>query len=369
MRIRPFDAHDVPHVASLWQYWFRDKTRTPDADLVDLARRIYVGRPGGDPDVTSLVADDEHGSMLGFLGVTATPVIVDGQHRTLAGVFPSVVAPEASTSVASLLLRKFLAGPQALTLSDGGHVKFERIWQLLGGRIAPTASMRWIKLLRPTELGSGRVLAKRAYGRTLQPIWEPLAGGLDAVIRRIRPASFRPTPSGYRGEPLTPADLIATIEEQHARTRLRPDYDVRYLDWLFREMAEIPGQGDWHATRVRSPNGGVAGWWIAYLQPGGASRVFALDATERHLGGVVDQLFEQADAAGVGALVGRLEPRLRGPLSTRGTFVHNGGSLQMIHSSDRSLLDDALLGRLAFSRLEGENWYWWGIAASPDGAA
>ena len=140
MRIRPFDERDVPQVASLWQYWFRDKTRTPDADLVELVRRIYLERPGGDPDVTSLVADDGRGAMLGFLGVTATPVVVDGQHRTLAGVFPSVVAPEASTTVASLLLRKFLAGPQALTISDGGHVKFERIWTMLGGGIAPTAS-------------------------------------------------------------------------------------------------------------------------------------------------------------------------------------------------------------------------------------
>jgi len=51
-------------------------------------------------------------------------------------------------------------------------------------------------------------------------------------------------------------------------------------------------------------------------------------------------------------------------MAARGTFTHNGGSRQLVHARDASLRDDALLGRLAFSRLEGENWYWWGIDAA-----
>jgi hypothetical protein len=35
----------------------------------------------------------------------------------------------------------------------------------------------------------------------------------------------------------------------------------------------------------------------------------------------------------------------------------------MVHAADPTLRDDALLGRLAFSRLEGENWYWWAITS------
>ncbi len=369
MRIRPFDAGDVRDVASLWQYWFRDKTREPAPDLVTLARRIYVERPGGDPAIPSLVAEGDQGEMLGFLGVTATPVLVDGQPGTLAGVFPSVVAPEAPTTVASFLLRKFLAGPQALTLSDGGHVVFERIWQLLGGGIAPTASLRWIKAFRPARIGLGVALRGRRSGTALgtlaSTLASPLATGSDAIARTAGGGWFRgPGASdAYRSEPLTPADFIAAIESVHARTRLRPRYGEDYLVWLFAQMASIRDQGVFEPTLVTTAAGDVAGWWIGYLRPGRTSRVFALDGADRHLGGVVDQLFARADEAGVGALVGRLEPRLRAPLATRGTLVHNGGSLQMVHAADPTLRDDALLGRLAFSRLEGENWYWWAITS------
>jgi hypothetical protein len=84
---------------------------------------------------------------------------------------------------------------------------------------------------------------------------------------------------------------------------------------------------------------------------------------ERHIDGVVDHLFARAAEAGVGGLAGRLEPRLRRSMATRHAFAHNGGSLMMVHGRDPSLVDDALLGRLALSRLEGENWYWWAIVS------
>jgi hypothetical protein len=123
------------------------------------------------------------------------------------------------------------------------------------------------------------------------------------------------------------------------------------------------------ATLLRTADGAPVGWWVAYLRPGGTSRVFALDGADRHLDAVVDHLFARADDAGVGAVIGRLEPRLRRTMAARGTFTHNGGSRQFVHARDATLRDDALLGRLAFSRLEGENWYWWGIEEARVGGA
>jgi hypothetical protein len=371
VRIRPFEPGDAPAVSALWRYWFRDKRHEPAEDLAGWVRRIHVARPGGDPDVVSLIAEDAGGETLGFLGVTATPVVLDGAPATLAGVFPSVVAPEAPTMVATLLLRKVLKGPQALTLSDGGHVKFERIWEGLGGAIAPTASLRWVKVLRPSRLAASRLLERRWSGRVLAPAWRPVARLADAAARAAAPDRFRVGAAGpLRSVPLEPEGLIEAVHEVHGRTRLRPDYAPAYLRWLFDAMADIPSQGALARRLLRDEGGRPVGWWIAYLHPGRISRVFALDGAPRHIGSVIDDLFTTADAAGVGALIGRLDPRLRRPLATRGAFLHNGGSLQMVHARDASLRDDALLGRLAYSRLEGENWYWWGIVASPpDGVA
>jgi hypothetical protein len=362
MKIRPFEPEDAAAVASLWQYWFRDKTRTPAPGMKELVTRLYVENPNSDPTIPSLVAEGGNGTMLGFLGVTVTPVRVDSAPGSLACVFPSVVDPDAPTTVASFLLRKFLTGPQVFTISDGGNVKFERIWETLGGAIGQLQSLRWVKLLRPFELGAGIVTQRRGL-RPWGPVVAPVARGGDLLARRVARGRLRTTPSSWKGEPLSPEALIEANATLHRNARLRPDYHPEYLRWLFAEMTDIREQGSFRATLVRDDRGAVAGWYAYYLQPGGVGRVFALEAHERRLDGVIDHLFAEADAGGAGALIGRLEPRLRRPMSARGCLVHAGGSLQMLHARDRSLVDDALLGRLAFSRLEGENWYWWRIVS------
>lgn len=362
-------------MASLWQYWFRGKSRRPDTGLTELVMRIYVEDPNGDDDITSLVAEDTEGTMLGFLGTSVMPVIVDGEERKMAGIFPSVVAPEASSTVASLLLRKFLAGPQALTFSDGGHAKFERIWQALGGGVGPIQSLRWVKLFRPGQLGLDMLVRRRGSIRIAKPVLQPLAAGADWLGRRVIPTRFTAdtridansenlvttSREEYRSEELTPTLLAEFAPLFHVKARLQPRYTEAHTSWQFGEMRKITEQGTLQTRLVRTRDNSPVGWFVYYLRPGGLSNVYAIEGLDRHLPGVVDQLFLEADAGGAGALIGRLEPSLRRSMRERGALVHNGGSLQLIHSRDKSLLDDALLGRVGFNRLQGENWYWWAI--------
>jgi len=373
MKIRRFEFADAPAVAALWQYWFRNKTRVPVPGLVDLVRRIYLEDPNRDDEITSLVAESDQGGLQGFLGVTATPVVVDGRATMMAGVFPSVVDPTAPTAVASLLLRKFLAGPQVFTVSDGGHAKFERIWETLGGQIAQLQSLYWMKPFRPSRVAAS--LALRGAGNLLlAPVLNPLADGLDWVARQLAPRRLTaqvpepvsPTRAASRAtslveEPLTPGLLAEVAPAIHGKTRLRPVYREEHLSWLFGQMARIRQQGELKAKLLRTRGGEAVGWYVYYLLPGGVSRLFALEMYDRHLDDAVDHLFADAETGGAGALIGRLEPRLRRPLVARHCLVDGGGSLLMVHSRDRSLMDEAALGRLAFSRLQGENWYWWGI--------
>jgi len=360
MRIRPFEPTDAEGVASLWQYWFRGKSRVPDPGLVELVRRMYVEHPTVDDEVRPLVAD-EGDEMLGFLGITTMPVMVDGQERTMAGLFPPVVNPGASTTVATFLLRKFLTGPQVFTFSDGGHVKFERIWELLGGSIAQMQSLRWVKVFRPGALGLGMASGKSSVLRTLAPLLGPVVRGGDVAARRVvRSYLTSGTVADYSSEALTPVMLARHAPELLGRSRLWPRYDETHVAWQFGQMAKIVRQGDFRARLVRQGEE-VVGWYVYYLKKGGVCRVFDLEAEPKHLDAVIGMLFAEADEDGAGALIGRMEPRLRGPMNRHGALVHNGGSLLMVHSKDQSLVTDALLGRLAFSRLQGENWYWWAI--------
>ncbi len=372
MNIRPFVAEDADAVASLWQYWFKDKTRNPDPALAALVRRVYVEDPNVDEEIPSLVAEGDDGKMLGFLGANIMPVEVDGRMAKMAGIFPSVVDPDASTTVASFLLRRFLGGSQAFTFSDGGHAKFERIWEALGGQIAHLPSLRWVKLLRPLELvvSSGR--GRKRLG-PLAPVARPFAKGGDALLRRLEGQRFKAPPSvdglkprqdeaePYTLENLTPSDIAQVTPAMHAGARLRPLYDRVHMEWQFAAMAKITEQGEFTARLVRLHNGQVAGWFVYYMKPGGVSRVFAIEGHKRYLATVMSALIIDADSRGAGALIGRLEPRLRRIAAQHTEIVYSKGSLQMVHSKDPTLMTEAQLGRLAYSRLQGENWYWWAL--------
>lgn len=364
MKVRPFRAEDAPAVAALWQYWFKDKTLVPDSRLTDLARRIYAEDPNVDDEITSLIAEGPDGQVLGFLGVSVMPVEVDGASGKMAGVFPSVVHPDASSTVATFLLRRFLAGPQVLTFSDGGHVKFERIWEALGGQIAQMQSLRWIVPFRPLETAAGSGSARKVVGR-LQPGFVYLAKGADQVLRGLSRRRLRAPAAGndYVTEPLTPSELVAVAAKLDSKARLRPLYDPEHLAWQFGEMSKIADLGEFTAHVVKTRNGSPVGWYVYYLKRGGVSRLFALQGLEKHLDGVTGHLLADADRRGAGAVMGRMEPKLRRVMAGRTDLIVPKGSLMMVHSKDPSLMSDALLGRLAFTRLQGENWYWWAIAS------
>lgn len=364
MRIRAFEPDDAEGVASLWQYWFKDKTRVPDPALTSLVRRIYVEDPNVDDEITSLIAEEDDGTLLGFLGVSVMPVMLDGSEAKMAGVFPSVVAPEASTTVASLLLRRFLTGPQAFTFSDGGHVKFERIWEALGGQIAQAQSLRWVRLFRPAEVAS----SSGGVGRALGPfgsVAQFLARGGDRLARPLAGGRLvvreQADLVGYSVEELTPPALVDVSAVLKRRVRMRPVYTERHTTWLFGEMSKIDELGEFSPRLVRAPNGEPVGWFVYYMKPGGISRVFVLEAADKHKTATMDLLFRDADSRGAGALIGRFEPRLRSVIAERVDIISPKGSLQMVHSKDPSLMADAQIGRLAYSRLQGENWYWWAL--------
>ena len=158
-------------------------------------------------------------------------------------------------------------------------------------------------------------------------------------------------------------ELVAAAAKLDSKTRLRPLYDAEHLAWQFGEMKRIDDLGEFTAHVVKTRDGSPVGWYVYYLKRGGVSRLFALEGHDKHLEGVTGHLLADADRRGAGAVMGRMEPKLRRVMAGRTDLIVPKGSLMMVHSRDPSLMSDALLGRLAFTRLQGENWYWWAIAS------
>ena len=370
MNVRPFEAEDAEAVASLWRYWFHDKVRGPAPKLARLARRWYAEHPFADLEVPSLVATDDDGKLVGFLGVMVTPVEVDGKPGRLAGIFPPVLDPEgAPTTLAALLLRRFLAGPQDFTFSDGGHPKFERIWTSLGGEVAPLASIRWIKLLRPVELMAGARIERPWLRRVLQPV----ARGSDGLLRRGVPgfltAAPIPLPGGRSAashHKIITRQVSANEWEEAAASlrseaRLRPCHTPDLIAWLTHEISSVERLNPVQLGVAEDEYGSVVGTWFTSVPVGDLARVFSLSAKPRWSGEVVNAMLADAEAGGATAVMGRLDPVFRRAITDARCLLHAGGSLQLLHARDRTLLRDALLGNVAFSRLDGEAWSWWAI--------
>jgi hypothetical protein len=136
--------------------------------------------------------------------------------------------------------------------------------------------------------------------------------------------------------------------------RLCVDYDERFLEWLFREMAAVSSRG----TLVRHllwRGENLLGWYVAYIKPRGISNVIQIMATRSGLETVLDCLFAEAWNGGSGALEGRLEPALYEPLYRRRCLLRYG-TRALFHSRDQEVAAAISFGGSSLSRLDGD---WW----------
>jgi hypothetical protein len=328
--------------------------------LAAFFERTLLDHPWADPEIRSLVYE-ESGQILGVLGSNVRRMRFDGRAIRMACSAHLLADPRVRhKGVGALLLRRFLSGPQDLTITDGANETVRRMWEGLGGRTVHVSCLTFVRVLRPFGLAAHRALGRfgiRGGERALAP----LARALDAAASRL--VDRRPT-GRTQGEPLTPPALLEHLPDLAEGLRLVPDYDAEYLTWLFAELRRVGHErvfpdrvprGDVVAELV-SGDGRVIGWYVCQLRPGGLCRVLQLVARPRAAGPVLDHLVRRADELGAAGVYGRLEPRLVGPLSERRTLLRFSKGRMLVHGRDDEMTDSVLRGEALLTRLDGE---WW----------
>jgi len=357
VRIRPLLRDDLPALAILYERIHRSGSVVPPPGLAAYFARTFLDHPWADPEVPSLVYEDR-GRILGFIGSTVRRLRFDGQAIRLGCTGPFFADPAASSkSVGPFLLRRYMQGPQELTITDAANETVRRIWERFGGECLHLSSIRWTRLFRPVQCAADELLMRAGRPR-LQSAVRPALRALDAVVTRLPGPVFRLGVPQVTATPLTPDSLIEHLPAVAGSLRVYPDYDRRFLLWLFRELGQVRRIGELSAMLVRDPGGSVLGWYVCLIRSKGLSQVLQLAAAEQNVGRVVDHLFAQARVAGALGLVGRLEPRLLVPLATRGCMLHNQGKyFAMIHSRVPGLTAVVRDGRALLTRMEGETWF------------
>ena len=348
--VRPLATGDIPAVAQLFSRVYPRARWASQADCEAYFQQMFFASPWANPRLPSWVAM-QGTRAVGFIGVMPRPMRLRAQAVQAAVVTQLMVEQDGRQGVtAAQLLRKALAGPQALTISDGANETSRKMWQALGGLTSTLYSLQWRRLLRPAQSTLQR--ASGPHGRAAAILATPVA-----VLADVCNAYYRALPraSGLVEETLDAARLLEGLGDAAKGVALSPDYDHDSLDWLLTQVRAKRRHGELQARRLRLPGGAIAGWFLYYLN-GGTSKVLQLHAHEDTARVVLDHLFNHAWRGGASAIEGRMEPRLAHALGRRHCLFHSSSVYTLIHSRDAGLLATFARGDAFFSRLEGE---WW----------
>jgi hypothetical protein len=352
--IRPCTRDDLPQVAILYEQVMRSGTDVPAPGLVPFLERVLFDHPWADPELPSLVYEQD-GAIAAFLGSHVRRFAVDGSTIRLACSGQFVSSPTVQKRGAgALLLRKYLAGPQELTITDGPSDAVGRMWERLKGQRVWLGSLSWTRVFRPWS-ASG-VLQGMRDNSAWQAADRLIGSQADAVLARAARGYLRVPDPDTRSEALSAAAMLELLPDLARHWDIVPAYDRPFVDWLFAEMAAVSSRGPLVKHLVVAPDGRPLGWYVGYLPPGGIAQVMQVMAAPDDAEAVVHHLLHHAQAAGVAAIQGRLEPHLfDAVLKLRCKLRRSHPAL--IHSSAHPEIIGAVFqGRALLTRMEGE---WW----------
>ena len=95
MVIRPLERADLTSAATLYDVGFRDGPCPADPAIADILERILFGNPWADPELPSLIATDDQGRAVGFIGAIPRRMRLGGRPVRLVVASHFVVDPAA----------------------------------------------------------------------------------------------------------------------------------------------------------------------------------------------------------------------------------------------------------------------------------
>lgn len=372
--IRPFTRDDVPAVADLWQKVFRHSSRPASPSLRAYFEQVFCENPWQDPSLPSLVYESQRDDqVIGFLGVLPRRMTFNGQPIRVAVATQLMVdATKRRGFTAIELMRRFFAGPQDLSFSDGANETARQVWERAGGTVSPLYSLEWTRALRPAAFLLSR-LARSASGAgherraPLAAICRWAASPLDCLAGRLSLAGGScPLPEGLSIEPATPEALYSCVAARAARYALAPDYDPASWRWLLTRAAQARAFGTLLGRVVRDANDQIGGWFIYYARPDHIAQVLQVGAGTLPADCVLSCLFHDACRQGAIALSAQADPLTLDVLSANRCRLTCPGFGVLVQSRSSELLNAIHRGHAMLTRLEGEWWLRLGIDRRSD---
>lgn len=313
--IRPYAPADAAQVLALHERTLPAQAAYSLDFLKALYDEVLFDHPWSDDELPSLVYERDDGSLLGFLGVVPRPMVFGGRRIRAAVSVRFMVDPSSRRGglAATALHRRFLRGPQELSLIENANLAARRVWAGTPGVVAvPLSCISWTTT------------------RTPEPAWDGVDRALDA------------------------SELLDLIRTGAAPYALQPAYDERSLGWLLDYLEGARYRGDLRCRAVLDGRGGVRGWYAYYANPDGYNGVLAVRAAPGEADRTLRGLLGNAAFGGASTrTVGRLQADLLGPIADQGAEL-TAGPWVFAYSTDPRIAQALATGDAYFTRLDGE---------------
>lgn len=354
-RLREFGEADIPAVVNLFEQVYPQQRWPSRAACEQYFREIFFSNPWRDLELHSWLAE-ERGQAVGFLGVLPRRMQFGSRPLRVAVGSTFMVHPDWRRSlVATMLMKRVVASPQDLFVTDGANDELRRLWGTIGGTVPILQNLDWTRLLRPARYA----LTLLDRGSRRRP-WHLAARApcalADALAARVRPNRFTRRDEGLSDEPLDAAAMLEHLPEvANGGCPLRPQFDRDSLTWLLGQVARKSRHGRLRARAVRERRA-LLGWFVYYAHSGTVNEVLQVAARDGAYDRVLGRLFRDAWQRGATALRGRLDPYHVQQLSDRHCWMRREGAWTLVHSRHADVITAMERGAATFSRLDGE---WW----------
>lgn len=350
--VRPLDRVDLPAVADIFRRAF-----APDSSAAGIERlvaSVALEDPWADPELPTLVLTGDDGEMLGLLLTCPRRLVFDGRPlRALCGSNVVVDPAVQGRAQGMALIERSKQCPKDFAYTDGATDRARSMLERAGYTLLTLESLEWTSVLRPAAYWQGR-LFRGSRTRRIGAFGRALGKPLDRLLARTPfvPAVRAP---GLTHEPLTPALMLEHLDAFTSWARLRVDYDLPFLTWLFEQLADDHPQGRLAARLVRR-EGEAIGWHISLVPRGGIAQSLQVVAAPGETQAVFSSMLVHARELGAVAARGRLEAPLLEAITARRTVLRGAGLVYVRAPSDPAIIAAIQNGQALFTRLDAD---WW----------
>jgi hypothetical protein len=370
--IQKFEESHIPEVAALEIKVFHQRSSATSSALEQYFAKMFFQNPWRETELSSYVYI-QGGKLVGFIGVVPRPMEFNGR-KILVGTSSQLMVDETLRSasggrgvppgVGYALTKRFFAGPQDFSYTDGATEAACAVWTAAGAKVARLYSLEWLRVLRPVRYYQGKLSRHpRAGFRTMARAMFAGCWLADMALSKLPFHALSPPASDLISVPAGAEELLQCLNEIGWQDALKPSYDSASLRWLLSEAASARHRGELRSVVVRDAGGKSAGWYVYYAKPGGVFVVLQIGAASRRMNTVLQALWRDAWEQGALAIHGQAIPRHLLGFETRHCSFRYPGNGVLVHSRDPQLLACVLQGEAALTRLDGE---WWMRFADTD---